>query len=77
SAKNADIPVLAYDRMVNNADVDVYMSFDNFRVGQMQAEYIVDLVPQGKYVLIGGSPTDNNAHLFRDGQMDVLQPYID
>ncbi|MDQ0338598.1 D-xylose transport system substrate-binding protein [Caldalkalibacillus uzonensis] len=77
SANEAGVPVIAYDRMINNSDVTVYMSFDNFRVGQMQAEYITNLVPEGNYVLIGGAPTDNNAHLFRDGQMDVLQPFID
>jgi D-xylose transport system substrate-binding protein len=43
----------------------------------MQAQSLVDKVPQGNYFLMGGSPVDNNAKLFRAGQMKVLKPYID
>jgi len=76
-AKKEGIPVLAYDRLINNADVDAYVSFDNVRVGELQAEYLVKQVPKGNYFLMGGSPTDNNAKMFREGQMKVLQPLID
>ncbi|MBM7573034.1 D-xylose ABC transporter substrate-binding protein [Aquibacillus albus] len=76
-ANREDVPVVAYDRLINNADIDAYVSFDNERVGEMQAEYLVEKVPAGKYFLLGGAPTDNNAHMFRDGQMNVLQPLID
>lgn len=77
AAKQVGVPVLAYDRLINNSDVDLYVSFDNVRVGEMQAEYLTKLVPKGNYFLLGGSPTDNNAKLFRQGQMNVLQPLID
>ena len=43
----------------------------------MQADYIRQRVPEGNYVLIGGAPTDNNAKLLRQGQMNVLQPLVD
>lgn len=76
-AKREGIKVLAYDRMINNADIDYYVSFDNEKVGELQAESIVKKVPTGNYFLMGGSPVDNNAKLFRAGQMKVLQPYID
>lgn len=76
-AKKEGVKVLAYDRLVTNSDVDAYVSFDNVRVGELQAEYIVKQVPKGNYFLMGGSPTDNNAKLFREGQMNVLQPLID
>ena len=76
-AKQEGIKVLAYDRMINNADIDFYISFDNEKVGEMQAQSLVDKVPQGNYFLMGGSPVDNNAKLFRKGQMKVLQPLID
>lgn len=76
-AKSQGVPVLSYDRLVRNADVDLYVSFDNRRVGQLQAKYLLDHAPKGNYILIGGSPTDNNAHLVRDGQMDILKPAID
>ncbi|CAI1979338.1 D-xylose ABC transporter substrate-binding protein [Serratia proteamaculans] len=76
-AKREGIKVLAYDRMINNADIDFYISFDNEKVGELQAQSLVQRVPQGNYFLMGGSPVDNNAKLFRQGQMKVLQPLID
>lgn len=76
-AHKAGKKVLSYDRLIKNADVDMYISFDNEEVGRLQAKYLVERAPKGNYVLIGGSPTDNNAKMFRDGQMQVLKPYID
>lgn len=76
SAKQQRIPVLSYDRLIRNSDVDFYVSFDNFKVGQLQAQYLLDRAPKGNYVLIGGSPTDNNARIVRDGQMSVLKAAI-
>lgn len=77
SAKRERVPVLAYDRLVRDSDVDFYVSFDNVKVGELQAKYLLDRVPKGNYVLIGGSPTDNNARMFRAGQMNILKPAID
>lgn len=77
SAKRENIPVLAYDRLVRSSDVDFYISFDNVKVGELQAKYLLDRVPRGNYVLIGGSPTDNNARMFREGQMNILKPAIE
>lgn len=76
-AHEAGIKVLAYDRLIRNSDLDLYVSFDNERVGEMQADAITKLVPKGKYVYIGGSETDNNAHLFKKGAFNILQPFID
>jgi D-xylose transport system substrate-binding protein len=76
-AHSAGIKVLAYDRLVKNSDIDLYVSFDNEQVGEMQAKAITKLVPKGKYVYIGGADTDNNAHLFKKGVFNVLQPMID
>ena len=56
AAHRAGVPVIAYDRLINDADVDLYMSFDNERVGEMQAEYLVARKPRGNYVVIGGAP---------------------
>lgn len=53
--------------MINNADIDYYISFDNEKVGELQAKSLVAKVPQGNYFLMGGSPVDNNAKLFRQG----------
>lgn len=76
-AHAAGIKVLSYDRLVRNADVDLYISFDNERVGELQAEAITKRVPAGKYVFIGGPETDYNAHLLKKGVFNVLQPFID
>ncbi|ART75351.1 D-xylose ABC transporter substrate-binding protein [Sutcliffiella horikoshii] len=73
----AGIKVLSYDRLIKNAEIDLYVSFDNERVGELQAEAITKIVPKGKYVYIGGADTDNNAHLFKKGVFHVLQPLID
>ena len=77
SAHRAGVPVIAYDRLINGADLDLYISFDNLRVGELQAEYAVARKPRGNYVLIAGAPTDNNARLFHEGQMKVLKPHVD
>ncbi|MFS0671747.1 D-xylose ABC transporter substrate-binding protein [Ornithinibacillus sp. 179-J 7C1 HS] len=76
-AHSAGIKVVSYDRIIKNANVDLYVSFDNEKVGELQAEVITDLVPKGNYVYIGGSVTDNNAILIKKGVFNVLQPYID
>jgi D-xylose transport system substrate-binding protein len=77
SAKRQKVPVLAYDRIVRNSDLDFYISFNNVRVGELQAKYLFDRAPKGNYVLVGGSPTDNNAHLLRQGQLNILQPAVE
>lgn len=77
TAHENGVPVIAYDRLLMDCKVDYYISFDNIGVGELQAQYLVDRKPEGKYFLLGGSPTDNNADMFRKGQMNVLQPYID
>ncbi len=76
-AHKAGVKVLSYDRLVKNADVDLYVSFDNEQVGRLQADAITTIVPEGKYVYIGGADTDNNAHMFKQGVFDILQPKID
>ncbi len=76
-AKAEGIEVISYDRLILDSDIDLYISFDNVRVGEMQAQALVDAKPKGNYYLIGGSQLDNNAFLFREGQMNVLQPLAD
>jgi putative multiple sugar transport system substrate-binding protein len=83
-AHDAGIKVIAYDRLIRDSgNVDYYATFDNFQVGVLQANSIVDGLglKDGKgpfnIELFGGSPDDNNAFFFYDGAMSVLQPYID
>jgi D-xylose transport system substrate-binding protein len=75
-AKERKVPVVSYDRLIKGADVDLYASFDNAKIGAMQANYLLAKAPKGSYVLIGGSPTDNNAQMIREGHMKVLGPAV-
>ena len=83
-AKEANIPVIAYDRLIMNSDaVTYYATFDNKLVGTKQGEYIRDQLDldnaAGPFNLeiFTGDPGDNNARFFYGGAMEVLQPYID
>jgi D-xylose transport system substrate-binding protein len=71
------VKVIAYDRLIKTRNIAAYVSFDNVDVGRNQARGVLAVRDSGNFVLLGGSPTDNNAHLFRKGQMEVLQPLID
>lgn len=73
-AHKEGIKVIAYDRMINNAEVDYYISFDNVRVGELQAQAVTAAAQKGNIVYIGGADTDNNAHMFKEGAMNVLKP---
>lgn len=78
-AHERGVPVIAYDRLIRDSQLDLYMSFDNERVGELQAKYVVEHLPtpgKGKIVRIYGAPTDNNARLFKAGQDKVLEPLI-
>jgi D-xylose transport system substrate-binding protein len=77
AAHRRGVPVIAYDRLIRNSDVDLYISHQVVRMGEMQAEYALAKRPKGNYVLIGGSPTDFNAILLRRGQDRILKPAID
>ena len=58
-------------------EVDLYIGFDLFAVGVLQAECLTEHAPKGNYILLGGSPLDPNSKVVRAGQMKVLQPFID
>jgi D-xylose transport system substrate-binding protein len=76
-AHDAGIEVIAYDRLIRNPDLDYYVSFDNVKVGEHQAQGVLNAVDSGNFAYVGGSPTDNNAFLVKEGSMRVLQPLLD
>lgn len=76
TANKLKVPVVAYDRLIKNCALDAYITYDNVKIGEMQAEYLLRNVPKGNYILLGGAQTDYCAVLIREGQMKVLQPYI-
>ena len=78
-AERAGIPVIAYDRIIVDSDLDLYMTFDNEHVGELQAQYILEKLKGTKpikLVRIYGSKTDNNAVLFKNGQDKALKDAI-
>lgn len=77
NAHNAGIKVISYDRLILNADCDLYVSFDNEKVGELQGEFITRTVPKGNYIILSGSPTDNNAAMFKAGAMKIIKPLAD
>ncbi len=77
AAHKKNVPVVAYERMILQSDVDMYVATDAIEIGELQAKYLVDRAPRGNSVIIGGAPNDNNSRLLREGQMRVLKPYID
>ncbi|MGB8511120.1 MAG: substrate-binding domain-containing protein [Pyrinomonadaceae bacterium] len=74
AAHRKNVPVISYDRLIKNSDVDLYVSHQVEKIGELQANYALQHVPHGNYVLIGGAPTDNNALLLRKGQENILKP---
>lgn len=83
-AANQDIEVISYDRLIMNTEhISYYATFDNYKVGVLEAEYIIDYLDLDNVEesfnieLFGGSPDDNNALFFWDGAIDTLQPYFD
>lgn len=77
AAAKAGVKCIAYDRLIKSPNASVYISFDNVEVGRAEARGVLAVKDSGKFALLGGSPTDNNAVLVRQGQMEVLKPYID
>src|SRR5512138_2166627 len=87
-AAKAGVKVIAYDRLIKTKSISAYLSFDNVEVGRQEALGVMTAlgIPgsttwtkdnPAKVVMSGGSPTDNNAVLVRQGQMEVIQPYLD
>ncbi len=87
-AAQAGVKIIAYDRLIKTQSISAYLSFDNVEVGRQEALGVMTALGlpgsttwtkdnPAKVVLSGGSPTDNNAVLVRQGQMEVIQPFID
>jgi D-xylose transport system substrate-binding protein len=75
-AKQSNVPVISYDRLISNAKVDYYVSYDNAEVGKLQGQSLIDKLKQdgksGSIVMINGAPTDGNAKLFKQGAHSVI-----
>jgi D-xylose transport system substrate-binding protein len=87
-AAAAGVKVISYDRLIKTSKAAAYLSFDNTEVGRQEALGVMTALGlpgstkwtkdnPAKVVMSGGSPTDNNAHLVRNGQLEVMKPYLD
>ena len=75
-AHSKNVKVIAYERLITNCELDYFVSFDNVKVGEMMAQYMVKRKPEGKYILFGGDKGDQNAIWVKQGQLNVLEPYV-
>ncbi len=76
TAHQNNVQVIAYDRLIQNCELDFYISFNNVQVGVLQAEYMVNK-SKGNYALINGPLEDNNSFLLKIGQLSILQKHIE
>jgi D-xylose transport system substrate-binding protein len=81
-ANDAGVPVISYDRLITDANIDYYISFDNEKVGQLQGQALLDAIDAngdsgGTIVMINGAPTDNNAAQFKAGAHSVLDGQVE
>jgi D-xylose transport system substrate-binding protein len=72
-----DVKVISYDRLIKNCKLDYYVSTDNVKIGELQANYLTRIKPEGKYALIGGAKGDNNSKFLYLGQMNELAPLVE
>lgn len=76
-AKAQGVPVISYDRLINSDKIDAYISHQVPVIGQKIAEYALQKIPKGNYVMVYGASTDNNAIIMKKSELEVLQPAID
>ena len=75
SAHEKGVPVVAYDRLIRNCDLDLYVTFDHEYAGYLQARGVLQWVSEGNFILLGGAATDNNAKFLRQGQLRAIQEH--
>lgn len=75
-AKSVGIKVISYDGLVYNSDIDLYISFDGTKVGELQGKYLTQNVPKGNYIIMSGDPNDDTSKLYKDGAMDYIKPFV-
>ena len=76
-AKAQNVPVISYDRLINSDKIDLYVSHQVPVIGRKMAEYALQKVPKGNYVMVYGDAADNNSLIMKKAQMEVLKPALD
>ena len=77
AANAAHIQVISYDRLILNSNLDYYVSFDNVKVGELQADYVLNRLGKGNVAMIEGPLSDYNTFFLRLGQIGILQPFVE
>lgn len=76
-ARKNNVPVVSYDRLIMNCELDYYVSTDNVKIGELQANYLSTIKPEGNFMLIGGARSDHNSQFLYLGHMNILSPLIE
>ena len=76
-AHSKNVKVISYDRLILNSKIDFYVSTDNVEIGELQANYLTRIKPQGNYALLGGARSDHNSQFLYLGQMNILSPLVE
>jgi D-xylose transport system substrate-binding protein len=76
AAHEKGVPTIAYESLIQNCELDYYISADNKKGGRLMAEHMVNLVHQGNYVIIGGDKSDRNAVLIKEGNYEIIKPLV-
>lgn len=77
AANEKKVKIISYDRLIKNCSLDLYISFDNIKAGEMQARYLMNIVPKGNYLLLEGAENDENAFFLKEGHLNALNPAIE
>lgn len=77
SAHDKGVPVIGYDRLIKNSDLDYLVTFEGAKIGSLMLDYALARKPQGNYVMLWGDAGDVNAIFIKDAQEKILKPYID
>lgn len=76
-ARKKGVKVISYDRLVLNSNVDMYISFDNVKVGELMASYVIDRIDEGNVLIINGPTSDHNTKMIKEGYSKLLDPMFD
>ncbi|MCF8363411.1 MAG: substrate-binding domain-containing protein [Prolixibacteraceae bacterium] len=76
-AHDFNVPVIAYDRLIKNSDLDYVITFEGAKIAELMVDHAVNKVPKGNYVMLWGDPGDVNAISIKEAQDEMLKPYID
>lgn len=75
-AHNYNVPVIAYDRLIKNSDLDYYITFEGAQIAKLMVDHAIEKVPRGNYVMLWGDPGDVNAISIMNAQNEFLEPHI-